>query len=142
MDSWYMAEQLEEQSSLARYRLMAQALASIVLECDGRVAVMVLTDSLVKGAGAIWEDSEGLVNYARGIEGVEVGLLLAPAKEGGVRISLRSKGHVVDAGAVCAALGGGGHRGAAGCKLPGTLDEARVRVLGELRSALAVTNLA
>jgi phosphoesterase RecJ-like protein len=49
----------------------------------------------------------------------------------GVRVSLRSKG-AVDVGAIAARLGGGGHRAAAGCFVPGTLAHARERVLEAL----------
>jgi hypothetical protein len=61
-----------------------------------------------------------MVNHARSIKGVECGVLVTPAKRGGTRVSMRSKGHLVDAGQVCLALGGGGHRGAAGCTLAET----------------------
>jgi phosphoesterase RecJ-like protein len=37
---------------------------------------------------------------------------------------------------VAQALGGGGHAKAAGCTLPGTLEQARRRVLRELKARL------
>jgi phosphoesterase RecJ-like protein len=52
-------------------------------------------------------------------------------------VSLRSKGRLIDAGAVCAGLGGGGHVGAAGCTLPIALAEARAQVEAALVQALA-----
>ncbi|MBI4509145.1 MAG: DHH family phosphoesterase [Deltaproteobacteria bacterium] len=137
VDPWAIAEQLGERASLSKYRLLAAALSSMTLELQGRVAVMVVTDAMVKQASATWEDTEGLVNYARAIDGVEVGMLLSPAREGGVRVSLRSKGHKVDAGATCAKLGGGGHRGAAGCRVNAILDEVRQEMLAHLAQALA-----
>jgi bifunctional oligoribonuclease and PAP phosphatase NrnA len=136
VEPWGVAERLGEQVPLARWRLLARVLGGIELELDGKVAVMVVTEELVKGAGAGWEDTEGLVNYARAIEGVECGVLLSPARNGGVRCSLRSKGRAIDAGAVCAGLGGGGHPGAAGCTLEGDLPAARARVLDALAAAL------
>jgi phosphoesterase RecJ-like protein len=137
VDPWNVAERLGEQAPLSRYRLLAAALATIVLELGGKIAVMVVTEEMVRTAGASWADSEGLVNYARAIEGVEAGLLLTPAREGkGVRVSLRSRGRAVDAGAICLPLGGGGHKGAAGCRLAGDLTEARATVLGALAKVL------
>src|SRR5262249_10910645 len=85
------APALGEGGPPARWRLLAQALAGITLELDGRVAVMIITDEMVRGCGARWEHTEGLVNYARAIEGVECGVLLTPARDGGIRASLRSK---------------------------------------------------
>ncbi|HEY1586124.1 MAG TPA: DHHA1 domain-containing protein, partial [Polyangia bacterium] len=74
-----------------------------------------------------------LVSYARALDGVEVGVMFYEA-DGGVRISLRSKGDV-DVGAVAASLGGGGHRAAAGCFVRGTIANARAAVLEQLRTA-------
>ena len=45
-----------------------------------------------------------------------------------MKLSLRT-GPRVDASAVCRVLGGGGHRGAAGATVNGTLDEAKAAIL-------------
>lgn len=133
---WAVARTLDEELPLARYRLLAAALATLELELDGKIAVMTVVDETVQKAGAKWEHTDGLVNYARAIEGVECGVLLSPARDGGTRASLRSKGHL-DAGAVCQGFGGGGHRGAAGCVLDAKLPEARRLLLEALAAALA-----
>ncbi len=138
VDPWFVAERLGEQVPLARHKLLAAALATITLELDGKVAVMTVSDEMVRAAGARWEHSEGLVNYARSIEGVECGVLLTPAREAGTRVSLRSKGRI-DAGAVCAPLGGGGHRGAAGCVIAQPIPAAREIVLAALAAPLGIT---
>jgi bifunctional oligoribonuclease and PAP phosphatase NrnA len=135
VDPWAVAQKLGEEVPLARYRLLAAALGALELVHDGRVAVMTVTEEMVRAAGAKWEHSEGLVNYARALEGVECGVFIAPSRDGGARISLRTKGRV-DAGAICAPLGGGGHRGAAGCSLPTTLAEARTTILEAVGAAL------
>jgi phosphoesterase RecJ-like protein len=136
VDPWAVASALGEQAPLARLKLLAAALATIELELGGRIAVMTVTEEMVRAAGARWEHSEGLVNYARAIEGVECGVFLAPARDGGVRVSLRSKGRV-DAGAVCTPFGGGGHPGAAGCWIDGALADGRAQILAALAAALA-----
>jgi phosphoesterase RecJ-like protein len=123
-----VSERLFERVSLGRYRLLAAALGALQITLEGKVAFVEITQAMVKAAKANWEDSEGIVNYARTIDGVECGVLLASNKGGGVRVSMRSKGHVIDAGAVCARFGGGGHRGAAGCLLEGDMAAARTRI--------------
>jgi phosphoesterase RecJ-like protein len=125
VDPWAVAQRLGEEVPLARYRLLAAALGSIALELDGRAA------------GARWEHTDGLVNYARGIEGVQVGLLMTPSPHGGgTRVSMRSKGGV-DCGAVCQPFGGGGHRGAAGCMVPLPIPETRAAILAALAAVMA-----
>jgi phosphoesterase RecJ-like protein len=136
VDPWSVAQRLGEEVPLARYRLLAAALGVLELAHGGKVAVMTVTEEMVRQAGAKWEHSEGLVNYARAIEGVECGVFIAPARDGGARISLRTKGGV-DAGAICAPFGGGGHRGAAGCSMPTSLADARTTILAAIGAALS-----
>jgi len=93
-------------------------LSTLELHCAGRVGVLSVTTDMVEGARASWEDIEGMVNWARNVEGVQVGVLLTTAKGGGVRISMRSRSEKVDVGKVCMTLGGGGHPGAGGCHMP------------------------
>lgn len=136
VDPWAISERMHEQVPVSRYRLLAAALGTLELAVDGKLAFITITDEMVKAAKASWEDSEGVVNYARAIAGVECGILLTPAKGGGARVSLRSKGRAIHAGEVCAAFGGGGHAGAAGCKLEGDIEAARATVEKALVAAL------
>ena len=136
VDPWRIAEELGERASLSRYKLLSAALSALELALGGKVAVMVITDEMVRAAGATWEETEGFVNYARALDGVECGVLLSTAKPHGTRVSLRSKGRRVDAGRVCQAFGGGGHKGAAGCKMDVPVAESRVRILEALAAAL------
>ena len=138
---WAVSERLSEQGTLGRYRLLSAALSTLQPVLGGHVVFMTITEEMVKGAGAAWEDSEGMVNYARSIRGVECGVLITPAKRGGVRVSMRSKGHIIDAGAICLALGGGGHRGAAGCTLQGDLPGARETIEAALAGALTAAGV-
>jgi nanoRNase/pAp phosphatase (c-di-AMP/oligoRNAs hydrolase) len=78
--------------------------------------------------------SEGLIDLLRTAEGTEVALVLRPGRDGGWRGSLRSRG-TVDVGRVAAALGGGGHRLAAGFDAVGSAAEVVARVVDLLREA-------
>jgi phosphoesterase RecJ-like protein len=55
-------------------------------------------------------------------------VLLKAFHDGSIRASLRSRTDV-DVQAVARTFGGGGHRNAAGCTIPGTLPEARRALL-------------
>ena len=70
------AHQLYERESLAKTRLLQAFLHSLRGEFNGRVCVGFLRESDFTATGAVREDTEGLVDYARSIEGVEVGVLL------------------------------------------------------------------
>ncbi|MCP4444202.1 MAG: hypothetical protein GY811_02505 [Myxococcales bacterium] len=136
VDPAQLGERLSQDSTRGRYRLLSKVLGDMDVVLGGRVAFITITPELLKSCGASWEDTEGLINYARSLKGVQCGVLISPSKYGGVRVSMRARGDVVDAGAICFSLGGGGHRGAAGCTLEGTLEEARVRVQAELAAVL------
>lgn len=130
-----IAASLEERPSLGKLRLLGSVLSTLELQCAGRVGVLSVTTDMVEGARALWEDIEGMVNWARNVDGVQVGVLLTTAKGGGVRVSMRSRSEKVDVGKVCMTLGGGGHPGAGGCHIEGDLESTKERVVRALDAA-------
>jgi phosphoesterase RecJ-like protein len=132
-----IAHSLEERSSSAKIRLLGAVLSTLELHCAGRVAILTVTADMIDRSRAHWEDIEGMVNWARNVDGVMIGVMLTTAKGGGVRMSMRSRTDRVDVGAVCMTLGGGGHPGAGGGHLAMELGEARDKVVRALDAALA-----
>ncbi|MDH5673913.1 MAG: DHH family phosphoesterase [Myxococcales bacterium] len=140
VDPWRVASRVFESWPMERLRLLGLTINSIETEFAGRVAVLcVPTDMLVR-AGASERMVEGLVEYGRMIRGVEVSVMLwvrSPrSDETGygeqlTRLSMRSAGRV-DVAKIAVAVGGGGHRAAAGATLDCGIEEARKRVLSEL----------
>ena len=110
-------------------------LSTLELHCAGRAGVLSVTTDMVEGARASWEDIEGMVNWGRNVDGVQVGVLLTTAKGGGVRVSMRSRSEKVDVGRVCMSLGGGGHPGAGGCHINESLAVTKDRVVKALEAA-------
>ncbi|HUJ61987.1 MAG TPA: DHH family phosphoesterase [Kofleriaceae bacterium] len=130
-----IAASLEERPSPGKLRLLGSVLSTLELVCAGRVGVLSVTTDMVEGARASWEDIEGMVNWARNVEGVMVGVLLTTAKGGGVRVSMRSRSERIDVGKVCLGLGGGGHPGAGGCHIAGDLATTKDKVVRALDAA-------
>lgn len=102
---------------------------------DGKVTFTYITMEDEKEVGAEPGDHEGLVDIGRDIEGVEVSIFLRQKEEGLFKASLRS-GSYVNVSDVCLMFGGGGHIRAAGANIQGTLEEAREKILKEVRKAL------
>jgi phosphoesterase RecJ-like protein len=127
---WDFARRSEEAHPAGRLKLMARIFDT--LEIVGATALLTLARSTVADLGAHSEWAEGLVSYARALDGIEVGIMLYEQADG-VRVSLRSKG-AVDVGAVAARFGGGGHRAAAGCFVRGTVATARAQLLAALEA--------
>lgn len=137
-----IAASLEERPSPGKLRLLGSVLSTLELQCAGRVGVLSVTTDMVEGARASWEDIEGMVNWARNVEGVQVGVLLTTAKGGGVRVSMRSRTEKIDVGRVCMGLGGGGHPGAGGCHIDGDLAATKERVVRALDAAFGRARVA
>lgn len=128
-----IAESMYLSYSEAKMRLLASALQH--LHVKRPMAWMFVSEDEAKRLGMKEEDAEGLVNYALGIEGVEVAAFFRPVGLGGQRISLRSKG-LINVAKVAESFGGGGHYHASGFSQPGSLAGVMEEVLAELRRTL------
>jgi len=129
-----LAQQVYFSAPASKLQLLGAALRR--LKCDGRLAWLWVTPQDSQRTHATEEDCEGIVNIALGMAGVDTVVFLCALPEGGIRVSLRSKGSL-NVAAIAARLGGGGHQNAAGCTLEGPLPRARKQILAELRGALA-----
>ena len=134
-DPWTVAYNVFEGWAPARMKLLGAVLETLDTSHAGRVAVLTVTRATMARTGADDDMVEGLVNYARMLAGVEVAALVWEWRltEDGVastKVSLRSRGNV-DVSRVAVALGGGGHRSAAGATVRGALEDVRARVVAE-----------
>ncbi len=135
VDPWGVAEQVYETQSAGRLRLLGRVLGSLEIASGGRVASIATTRTDLSEFAEGKDALEGFINYPRSIVGVEVAVSFREEERGGIRVSFRSKGRV-DVSAVAARFGGGGHRNAAGCTVPGTLAEVRRKVTEALEAVL------
>ncbi|QZA33709.1 bifunctional oligoribonuclease/PAP phosphatase NrnA [Hydrogenibacillus sp. N12] len=133
-EPYFIAEHALETMSLSQVRLLARALSDIRLVLGGRVALVEVTEALLRETGADLDASEGLVHYARNIEGVEVAVLFREQSDG-IKVSFRSR-RTVDVAALARQFGGGGHVRAAGALLPPPLSAAREAVIRALEAVL------
>lgn len=138
VDPWEVAYQLFERWEPPRLKLLSAIIATLETSFDGRVAIMRVTRDMLSATGANDDMVEGMVNYARRVDGAEVGALLwewsirdAAGERIETKISLRSSGKA-DVSKIAAALNGGGHRAAAATQLDVTIDEAEGLLRAEL----------
>jgi len=107
--------------------LAGKVLAGIEFYHDNRLCLLTLTKQMLKETGATPDESDGLVEFTLFSRGVQVGALLKEVNDENTKVSLRSIDGI-DVSAVAAIYGGGGHRNAAGCTMPFSLEEARTRL--------------
>lgn len=132
--------ELYERESSGKLRLLQQFLASLTLECDGRVCIGTLPLGVFEATGTTAEDTEGLVDFARSIDGVDIGVLIEERPDGGVKASLRAKDPLCRLDLAAAHFGGGGHACAAGLNLKKGAGDFRERLLETLRGRLRIVD--
>jgi bifunctional oligoribonuclease and PAP phosphatase NrnA len=119
-------------------KLWGFAFSRLVRESDGLLVWTWIANDDLAHAGALEEDLSGLVEQIARSKGMRVALLFS-GTTGPVKVSCRTSASApsVDAAALMASFGGGGHVRAAGALIPGTDHAAiRERVLGAAREAL------
>lgn len=130
------ADQLLERMTFSQVSLLRKALSNLSFTPDKQIAWVSVSLDDIRETGASNEDLEGLVNYPRNIEGVEVGILFKQVEADKFKVSLRSAGKA-DVSAIAKSFGGGGHKRAAGCTLQGDLKQVVSQMLKEVGMALS-----
>jgi bifunctional oligoribonuclease and PAP phosphatase NrnA len=136
VDPQEVAERVYETQSLERLRLLGRVLDSLEIAGGGQIAAITTRSRDMRDFNATKDHLEGFINHPRSIVGVEVAVAFREEGPEEIRVSFRSKGRV-DVATVAGRFGGGGHRNAAGCIVPGPLPEAKRRVFRALEEALA-----
>jgi phosphoesterase RecJ-like protein len=129
---------IHESRNLASVRLLGEALKTLTLGCDGRLATVEIDPAAFERCEATPADSEEIINHPRSIAGVQAVAFFKQWEPGVVQVSLRSKDDI-DVRRVASTFGGGGHTNAAGCTLNGQLSSAREQVTAELARLLEST---
>ena len=125
-----ISRELFDEHRFAYVRLAADALSRAELDvARGFVSTSVSLADLER-FDVGYEEAEGLIDWVRSTAEAEVACVLKEAPEG-FRVSLRAVEHI-DVGSIAAALGGGGHRLAAGFTMRASVDEVRAAVIREL----------
>jgi bifunctional oligoribonuclease and PAP phosphatase NrnA len=130
-----LAEILLERMTMGQLRITQRGLSRLSFSPDQQIGWLWVNSEDLEETGATNEDLDGLVNYPRNIEGVEVGLLFKQNGQESVKVSMRSTG-LVNVAAVAQQFGGGGHVRAAGCRLTDPLPDVINKVISVVQKAL------
>lgn len=115
-----------------RLKLEGLLTAGMELRDGGQTALVFLTRAMIDEVGASERDMDDISAFVGQIEGVKNGVTLKETTDGHVKISLRTDPGDLNASAVCALLGGGGHAAAAGAMTEGSMEEVRQKVIGAI----------
>lgn len=118
-----------DERPLSFYILLKEALSSLEIYENRLIAVMSLSKDIRERCGATTDDLEGIVNYTRNIEGVELGIMFYVEGEHEVKVGFRSR--QLDVSLLAGKLNGGGHARAAGCRIYADFESVKKRVMFE-----------
>lgn len=114
--------------SMGKFELLRRYVNKVDFLLDGRVAVGELDRQDRTDAHAKDEDTEGVINFARNVQGVQLAILLKEMDDNTTKVSFRSDA-AFNSAELLKEFGGGGHAAAAGATLNMALDEARKAIL-------------
>jgi phosphoesterase RecJ-like protein len=131
-----ICDEVYQSYPLSRVRLLRQVYNKFRLTHDNQIAYFWLKKADFTRSGADTSDSEGLIDHIRAIEPVVVACLFEELEPELTRISLRSKSEKVNVNEIAALFNGGGHKAAAGARIPGPPLSVQRRVIGAVKKAL------
>ena len=115
---------LLETRTIESLTVMAEVLRTLEFYEDSQIAALTISPEIVAKGN---DYTEGLINYPRSIDHVEIAVVFKIVDSNTIRISMRSK--YVDVSAIAVTLGGGGHARAAGCTFNGSIGDAKRRII-------------
>jgi Exopolyphosphatase-related proteins len=128
-----VANNLYDNYTLGRLRLMHEVLATLEMHERDRIAIIRVTQKMLERTYTTMEDTEYFINLPRAVSLVRVAVFLKEIDPLHISVSLRAKGKC-DVASVAARFGGGGHRNASGFRVKGqSMEAVREALLDVLR---------
>ncbi len=114
--------------SMNNIMLEMMCLQSLKTFGDGKIALIAVTQDMLKKSGTDKSAIDAIKPITRQIEGVKIGITLKEESGGKVGVSIRTD-EDVDASEICNHFGGGGHIRAAGCEFKDSIENAEKAVI-------------
>ena len=131
-----IASEVYDSISPERLRLLALSLNTLTLRANGRLATMQVSRGMLEETKTSVMDTDGFVNYPRGINTAEMAIFFREMDPGKVNVSLRSRGKL-NVAEFARNYDGGGHHNAAAFRAEGSLIEVVEEVLAAAEKFIA-----
>jgi phosphoesterase RecJ-like protein len=131
-----ICDEVYQSFPLSRVRLLKLVYNKFRLTHQNQIAYFWLKKADFARTGADTNDSEGLIDHIRAIDPVVVACVFEEIEPELTRISLRSKDERVNVNDVASLFGGGGHKAAAGARIPGRPLSVQRKVISAIKKAL------
>lgn len=120
--------------SKEKLALSARVLSDLRFMADGKISIAVCRLKDMEATGAAKDDTEGIVEKARNIDGVEMAIFLKE-KADEIKLSFRSKSYL-NCTEFASVFGGGGHIRASGASSKDSLDSVLEKVEALVRDKI------
>lgn len=124
-----ISQRIFDEYPLSYLLVLKKVLGTLELFGEKKIAAVTASRDMLEHCGAQVDELDGIINYTRNIEGVEIGIMFFIDRGGEVKIGFRSKN--IDVSALAGRFGGGGHPRAAGCRLKGAYGSIKEQVIRE-----------
>ncbi|MBI5463921.1 MAG: bifunctional oligoribonuclease/PAP phosphatase NrnA [Ignavibacteriales bacterium] len=114
-DPVWIYDQVYEQGTAGRLRLLGEGLSGLRTSSDGKIAYIVLSQEMFHRTGASESDTDAFVPYTLSIKNVQIGLMFTELADC-IKINFRSKGDIW-VNELAKQFGGNGHKNAAGARV-------------------------
>jgi phosphoesterase RecJ-like protein len=131
-----IASEVYDSMSPERLQLLALSLNTLTLRANGRLATMQVSRRMLEETKTSVMDTDGFVNYPRGINTAEMAIFFREMDSGKVNVSLRSRGGL-NVAEFARNYDGGGHHNAAAFRAEGSLTEVVEEVLAAAEEFIA-----
>lgn len=126
-----IATELYRSRSRNKTMLIAKSIEAMRFFMNDTVCIIPMTQELLDECNISSNDTEGIIDYAISINGVEIGISMCAEKENEYKVSFRSRIRHVNE--IAAVFGGGGHIYAAGCRICGKTEDVIDKLLKAIR---------
>ncbi len=121
--------------SFEKLKLIGIAINSMETFEEGKIAIITVSCHDLDQSGASEDDLDGIINFARNLNGVEVALLLKEREKKDIKINFRSNQYI-DVAELASKYNGGGHKRAAGCIMNGSFDDIKKILIDDIKKRL------
>jgi phosphoesterase RecJ-like protein len=131
-----IASLLKSRLSLAKVRLLGCMLNDFELHFEAKIAFVYISNEVLQKTGAKRYDTKNIINVLRDIVIVQVAVMVLEEKNGGFKVSIRSK-EEIDISALAQKFGGGGHKNAVGFEVANNdFNDLKEKILKKIEDKL------
>ncbi len=124
---------LYQNKDLNLVRYTGYILQNLKLYYNGKLAIILAFEKDLKEYRIHDGDVDGIINYARNIQGVKVAILIKEIEDDKLKISFRSKDNI-DVSKLAKEFEGGGHAKASGATIRGNIRETSDKIISKVGS--------